>query len=102
MDFEALVAPTPSITAPPSAEASYASSDRFPLMSSSQCRSVSNVQDLFHTARCKSGIVPVLPAEAQKGYGELTTDSASRVKSGFHKRRGDPFNYFVGHRYSGR
>src|SRR6202012_2917147 len=48
-------------------------------MSSSQCRVVSNVQDLFHIARCKSGIVPVLPAEAPEGYGELMTDSASCV-----------------------
>src|ERR1700761_9464756 len=48
-------------------------------MSSSQCRSVSDVQGLFHIARCKSGIVPVLPAESPEGYGELMTDSASRV-----------------------
>jgi hypothetical protein len=57
-------------------------------MPSSQCRIVSNVQDLFHIALCKSGIVPVLPAEAPESYGELMTDSASRVKSGFHERRG--------------
>jgi hypothetical protein len=75
---------------------------RFLLMSSSQCRIASNVQDLLHIARRESGIVPVLPAEAPEGYGELMTDSASRVKRGFHERRGDPFSYFVGHRYSGQ
>src|SRR3984885_8032120 len=74
---------------------------RFLLMSSSQCRIVSNVQDLLHIARCKSGIVPVLLAEAPEGYGGLMADSVSRIKSGFHLRRGDPFSYFVGHRYSG-
>jgi DNA-binding transcriptional LysR family regulator len=55
------------------------SSDRFLLVASSQCRIASDVQDLFHIARCKSGIVPVLRAEAPEGYGELMTDSASRV-----------------------
>src|ERR1700753_2140540 len=75
-------------------------SDRFLLMSTSQCRSVSDVQDLFHIARCKSGIVPVLHTETPESYGDFMTDSASRVKSGFHERRGDPFSYSVGQRYS--
>jgi DNA-binding transcriptional LysR family regulator len=48
-------------------------------MSSSQCRIASNVQDLFHIARCKSGIVTVPHAEAPEDYSELMTDSASRV-----------------------
>jgi hypothetical protein len=54
-------------------------SDRFPLMSSSQCCIALHVQGLFHIARCKSGIVPALHAEALEDYKELMTDLASRV-----------------------
>ena len=54
-------------------------SDRFPLMSSSQCGIALHVQGLFHIARCKSGIVPAPHAEALEGHSELVTDSASRV-----------------------
>jgi hypothetical protein len=54
-------------------------SDRFPLMSSSQCCMALHVQGLFHIARCKSGIVPAPHAEALEDHSELMTDSASRV-----------------------
>ena len=53
-------------------------SDRFPLMSSSQCCIALHVQGLLHIARCKSGIVPAPRAEALEDYSELIADWASQ------------------------
>jgi hypothetical protein len=48
-------------------------------MSSSKCRIALHVQDLFHIARCKSGIMPAPYAETLEDCTDLMTDSALRI-----------------------
>ena len=54
--------------------------DCLPVTSSTQCRIMSRVQDLFHMARCKLRILPAQEEEAAVpwDYCERMTDSASQ------------------------